>query len=130
MRLSLRATGSAGQGPVPKSQPLRRSDPSRRSAPLADPVVPVQQQTWGIIRYAPESGLFCDEDAAAFDGWYSERGLALRIAEDWVAKHPGWIVGLVSSDLIWFPNMLFRGCRNRPLTVREIKFTQQSGGQL
>ena len=64
---------------------------------------PSNQKTWGIIRYAPGSGTFPEDDAAAFDGWYGDRQDALAVAQDWVAQHPQWIVGLVQSELclVW-----------------------------
>jgi hypothetical protein len=85
---------------------------------------PVSQKTWGIIRYAANSGLFCDEDAAAFDGWYSDRADALAIAEAWAAEYPQWIVGLVASDQIWFGNGDFASVCERPLTARETNFAR------
>jgi len=81
----------------------------------------VQQQTWGVIRYAPGSGSFPDDDAAGFDGWYTDRADAFAVARDWVAQYPQWIIGLVRSDLIWFGNGDFSACR-RPLTKREARF--------
>jgi hypothetical protein len=82
----------------------------------------VHQESWGIIRYAPGSGRFCDEDAAAFDGWYSDREDALAIAKEWVAERPQWIVALVASNQIWFGNGDFTTVRHRPLTKREAEF--------
>jgi hypothetical protein len=61
-----------------------------------------KQETWGIIRYLPDSGAFPEDDASAFDGWYSDRTDAATVAKDWAARHPQWIVGLVCSDTIWF----------------------------
>jgi hypothetical protein len=63
--------------------------------PKAD--VPVQQNTWGIIRYAPMSGAFCDEDAAGFDGWYAAREEALAVAKHWATQYRGWVVALVAN---------------------------------
>ena len=80
---------------------------------------PSNQKTWGIIRYAPGSGTFPEDDAAAFDGWYSDKQDALAVAQDWVAQHPQWIVGLVQSELVWFGNGDLTSIRNRPLTGRE-----------
>ena len=97
--------------------PFRRTDATKRGPPQ-----PVQQETWGIVRYAPMSGVFCDEDAAGFDGWYTLREDAPRIAEDWARRFPGWVIGLVSSDQIWFGNCDFSGARDRPLTERENRF--------
>jgi hypothetical protein len=48
----------------------------------------LMDDAWGIIRYAPGSGRFPDEDAAAFDGWYASRADAIERAEDWVKHHP------------------------------------------
>ena len=98
---------------------FERRDATKRS-PL--PKQPVQQETWGIIRYAPMSGVFCDEDAAGFDGWYKLREDALRIAEDWANRYRGWVVALVSSDQIWFGNCDFSVARDHPLTERESRF--------
>ena len=83
---------------------------------------PVKQVTWGIIRYAPGSGMACDDDAAGFDGWYSARADALDVAKDWVARFPQWIVGLVSSDQVWFGDGDFTSVCDRPLTTRERDF--------
>jgi hypothetical protein len=41
-----------------------------------------KQNTWDIIRYAPGSGTACDEDAAAFDGWYTDRAAAAAVMQD------------------------------------------------
>jgi hypothetical protein len=93
-------------------------------------VEPCSQITWGIIRYAPGSGLACDEDAAGFDGWYSDRQDALDQAKDWSSRFPQWIVALVQSDQIWFGNGDFTTVRERPLTWRENAFAngQKSTG--
>jgi hypothetical protein len=104
----------------------QRRDDVKRSPRSSPPVQPVQQETWGIIRYAPMSGLFCDEDASGFDGWYTLRGDALAIAKDWARRFPGWVIGLVSSDQIWFGNSDFSGCRDLPMTERENRFVQTS----
>jgi hypothetical protein len=87
------------------------------------PVQATPQKTWGIIRYAPGSGLFCDEDAAAFDG--AIREWALAIAKGWATEHPEWVVALVASDQIWFGDRDFAGARGRPLTVREAEFERR-----
>jgi hypothetical protein len=51
----------------------------------------------------PGSGIdACDEDAAGFDGWYTDRAIAAAIMRDWVKRFPHWVVGLVLSDQIWF----------------------------
>jgi hypothetical protein len=88
------------------------------------PPAPVEQASWGIIRYAAGSGRLPQEDAAAFDGWYTDRAVALEVAADWVRKHPQWIVGLVRSDLLWFGDGDFATVAERPLTVRERKFAE------
>jgi len=62
------------------------------------------QLTWGIIRYAPGTGRFPDEDMAAFDGWYADRSVAVAIYKDWVERFQGWIVAVVKQDLATFPN--------------------------
>src|SRR5262249_51715487 len=80
------------------------------------------QVTWGIIRYAPYSGSLPDDDAAGFDGWYSDREEALAVAESWVQEFSGWIVALVQSDRVWFGKGDFSGCK-QPLTERERKLT-------
>jgi hypothetical protein len=81
-----------------------------------------KQISWGIIRYAPGSGKVPDQDAAGFDGWYSDRADALAVAEVWVAEYPYWIVALVRSDTVWFSDRDFHAARDRPLTVRERRF--------
>jgi hypothetical protein len=85
---------------------------------------PSDQKTWGIIRYAVGSGAFPQDDAAAFDGWYTDRNDALAVAQDWVARHPQWIVGLVRSDLVWFGDGDFSKIKRRPLTKREHDFAE------
>jgi hypothetical protein len=87
-------------------------------------IKPTRQTSWGVIRYACGSGSFPDEDAAAFNGWYSDRADALAEAEHWAARYPQWIVGLVSSDLIWFGNGAFEQVRDRVLTAREARFAK------
>ena len=82
-------------------------------------IEPSDQKTWGIIRYALGSGAFPEDDAAAFDGWYSDKHDALAVAKDWVERHPQWIVGLVQSEFVWFGNGDFTSLGNRPLTGRE-----------
>jgi hypothetical protein len=59
---------------------------------------------WGIIKYAPNSGTFPEEDVASFDGWYSNRGDALAIAKDWSRRFPQWIVALVQAEWAHFGN--------------------------
>ena len=85
--------------------------------------VPSKEVGWGIIRYAPGSGAFPEDDAAAFDGWYADREDALAVAEGWVARHPHWIVALVRSDLIWFGPGDFSSFRDHPITTREKTLT-------
>lgn len=79
---------------------------------------------WGIICYAAGSGLFPEDDAAAFDGWYSDRSDALAVAQDMVARRPYWIVGLVYSDLVWFGDGDFSGWM-KPLTQREFELVER-----
>ena len=86
------------------------------------PVRPCKQKSWAIIRYAANSGGFPDEDAAAFDGWYADRADALAVAEDWAVRYPQWIVGLVTSDTVWFGQGDYGHYKDRPLTAREREF--------
>jgi hypothetical protein len=83
---------------------------------------PSSQVTWGIIRYAAGSGAAPEDDAAGFDGWYTDRKVAVSIARDWAARFPSWIVALVRSDLVWFGNGNFATVAARPLTQREVGF--------
>jgi len=64
----------------------------------------VSQLTWGIVRYAPGTGRFPDEDIAAFDGWYADRSEAVAIYKYWIKRCPGWIVAVVKQDLATFPD--------------------------
>ncbi|MDT4739256.1 DUF3987 domain-containing protein [Bradyrhizobium sp. WYCCWR 12699] len=80
---------------------------------------PHEQDSWGIIRYAPGSGRVPDEDVAAFDGWYSDYEDAFAIAKEWATEYPQWIVGCVQSDLVWFGNGDFATVADKPLTQRE-----------
>jgi len=59
---------------------------------------------WGIIRVAPRSGLFPEDDLAYFDGWYSHRADAMEIGCDWAKRYQGWTVALVRDDQVWWPN--------------------------
>jgi hypothetical protein len=70
----------------------------------------------------PGSGLTCDQDAAGFDGWYSDREDALAVFNDWRRRLPYWIVALVQQDLTWFGDGDFHAVRGHPLTAREAKF--------
>jgi hypothetical protein len=88
---------------------------------------PVAQQSWAVVRYAPDSGDTPEDDAAAFDGWYSDRNDAMAVARDWAARYPQWIVGIVKSDLIWFGNGDFGAVQDRPLTAREWRFLHGTG---
>jgi hypothetical protein len=64
------------------------------------------------------SGSFPEDDAAGFDGWYSDRQEALAVAKDWATRFPYWIVALVRSDQIWFGEGDYSGWKH-PLTERE-----------
>ncbi len=75
---------------------------------------------------APGSGIACDEDAAGFDGWYSDRADALAVFEDWRRRFPYWIVALVQQNLAWFGDGDFHAARDRPLTPREALWTVAS----
>ncbi|MGA7809299.1 hypothetical protein [Bradyrhizobium sp.] len=83
---------------------------------------PVAQQSWAVVRYAPDSGDTPEDDAAAFDGWYSDRNDAIAVASGWAASYPQWIVGIVESDLIWIGNGDFGAVQDRPLIAREQRF--------
>ena len=83
-----------------------------------------QRKRWGIIRYAPGSGTFCDDDAAAFDGWYSDHEDALEIARAWHASHYGWIVAVVCQDQVFYGGGDFTTVADRPLTRREKNFAR------
>jgi hypothetical protein len=87
---------------------------------MREPVTPTQTKSWGIVRYAAGSVAFPEDDAAAFDGWYSDREEALAVAQDWIARHPQWIVTLVCSDLIWFGDGDYSRSK-KPLTQREFE---------
>ena len=82
-------------------------------------VATVKQLTWGIVRYAPGSGVMPEDDAAAFDGWYGNRSMAWRVARDWHRRYPQWTVALVRSDQVWFSDRDFISVREVPLTSRE-----------
>jgi hypothetical protein len=85
-----------------------------------------EQRAWGIIRYAPGSGLLCSDDAAGFDGWYYSPFFTLAditaIAEEWVREHPGWVVAVVSLEQGWFGQGDFSRISRYPLTLRERVF--------
>ncbi len=83
-----------------------------------------RQESWGIVRYAPDSGDCPDEDACCFDGWYADREEALAIAREWEKEHPAWTVALISADTIWFSDQRFDP-RVWPLTAREWQLEQQ-----
>jgi hypothetical protein len=81
---------------------------------------------WGIIRYAPGSGLTPEEDAAAFDGWYTHFADAKNTATLWLERHPQWIIAIVRADEVWFGDGDFTSVSNRALTVREVQFKNGS----
>jgi hypothetical protein len=85
-----------------------------------------EQPAWGIIRYAPGSGLRCGDDAAGFDGWYHGPLFSLAnvaaVAEEWVREHPGWVVAVVSLEQGWFGQGDFSRVSRYPLTLRERVF--------
>ena len=83
--------------------------------------------TWGVIRYAPGSGLLPEDDAAAFNGWYTHREDALLFAKHWAESYPQWIVALVKSDETWWGQGSFVSLRSTPLTERERWLTGTSG---
>jgi len=57
---------------------------------------------WGVVRYLPNSGTVPDEDVAAFDGWYADRGEAASIYAEWCLEYPTFIVSLVQQrDARW-----------------------------
>jgi hypothetical protein len=91
-------------------------------------VTPCSQVTCGIIRYAAASGLRPDDDAADFDGWYSDREDALAVASDWATRFPDWVVALVRSDQFWFSGGDFTTVAHRPLTWREAGFAAGERG--
>jgi hypothetical protein len=76
--------------------------------------VPSKEVSWGIIRYAPGSGDFPEDDAASLDGWYTNREDALAVAKDRVSRHPQWVVGPVRSAVIWFGPGDFRRFETTP----------------
>ena len=84
------------------------------------------QPAWGIIRYAPGSGLLCGDDDDGFDGWYYSPFFSLdnmkAIAEEWVREHPGWVVAIVSLERAWFGQGDFASISQYPLTLREHVF--------
>jgi hypothetical protein len=79
--------------------------------------------TYGIIRYAPGSGLSPEDDAACFDGWYACKGDAMTIFNDWVERHPGWIVAVVEQVTASWGEGDFSSVAQRALTVRELNFS-------
>jgi hypothetical protein len=85
---------------------------------------PEKEKSWGVIRYAPGSGVRCEDDAAGFDGWYSIRGWAVDVAEYWVKEYPGWIVAIIQSDQIWFGQGDFSNW-SKPLTIPERSITRR-----
>jgi hypothetical protein len=74
---------------------------------------------WGIIRYAPGSGSFPEDDAAGFDGWYADKTEAFAVAQDWARRFPDWIVALVYAHKGWDGDKDFSAVRHRALTTRE-----------
>jgi hypothetical protein len=64
--------------------------------------VPSKEVSWGIIRYAPGSGDFPEDDAASFDGWYTNREDALAVAKilGFPAPAVGRRSGAVRRDLV------------------------------
>jgi hypothetical protein len=84
--------------------------------------VPSKEVSWGIIRYAPGSGDFPEDDAASLDGWYTNREDALAVAKDRVSRHPQWVVGPVRSAVL-VRTRRFSSFRDYPITTREKTLT-------
>jgi hypothetical protein len=84
------------------------------------------RDVWGVIRYAPGSGDFCEDDAAGFDGWYSDPADAQAQADDWAKRFPQWIVAVVKADNVWWGDGDFHVARNSPLTVREFELARMT----
>jgi hypothetical protein len=40
---------------------------------------------------------FPEEDACAFDGWYTDEADAIAIYKDWCGRYPGWVVTVVEG---------------------------------
>lgn len=60
----------------------------------------MKENGWGIIRYAPTSGAFPEDDECHFDGWYADRDDAKAIYDDWCRRFPQskWIIAIVRHD--------------------------------
>jgi hypothetical protein len=83
---------------------------------------PTKTKSWGIIRVALGSAAGGGSyDAAAWDGWYSQREDALLIAKEWAQRYPSWLVALVKTDTVWFGQGDFGSWKgsSHPITFRE-----------
>lgn len=65
---------------------------------LFDGKLPKNPGTFGILRYAPGTGLSPQEDIAAFDGWYTDKADAVIIYQEWCRRYPGWVVAVVEAE--------------------------------
>jgi hypothetical protein len=82
--------------------------------------VKIDGDSWGVIRVARCSGRSNEEDAAAFDGWYGLREMALVVAKDWAARYPHWAVSVVRAEQSWLSKD-FTTQRDYAWTAREAR---------
>jgi hypothetical protein len=57
----------------------------------------MNQSSWGVVRYLPNSGAVPDEDIAAFDGWYADESEAASIYTEWCREYPTFVVSLIQQ---------------------------------
>lgn len=53
---------------------------------------------FGVVRYAPGTGVIPEDDVACFDGWYARKAEARDVYADWRRRFPGWVVAIVGAD--------------------------------
>jgi hypothetical protein len=65
---------------------------------LFDGKLPKKPGNFGVIRYAPGTGAFPEDDVCSFDGWYADKADARAIYKDWRRRYAGWVVAVVEAQ--------------------------------
>lgn len=86
-----------------------------------------RHNAWGVVRIYPGRGM-SEEDPCAFGGWYSLKGWAIAVYENWCQCFPDWTVALIEMKAMKLSNEPVaqpakrtpsrRGCRRGPWSGR------------
>ena len=86
--LAAEATAIKTEGPLFNKTGVTRKAPSGKP--------------FGVIRYAIGAGA-PETDHSSFDGWYTDRSIAVAVFNDWRLRFPNWVVAIVEMDDAHFP---------------------------